>query len=56
MLLTAKTLGDQLNIKDGYRLVINEGENSGQTVFHIHMHFLAGNKFTWPPGTYNNKI
>ena len=36
--------------KDGYRLVINCDENGGQTVFHLHMHMLAGKKLKWPPG------
>lgn len=35
---------------DGYRLVMNCNEHGGQTVFHIHMHLLAGRKLTWPPG------
>jgi len=36
--------------EQGYRTVINCNEDAGQTVFHIHLHFLAGRKFTWPPG------
>ena len=35
---------------DNYRTVINTGEESGQTVFHLHIHFLAGRKMNWPPG------
>jgi len=35
---------------DGYRLVMNCGEKAGQTVFHIHLHLLAGRNFGWPPG------
>lgn len=35
---------------DGYRLVINNGEAAGQTVFHIHVHILGGRNFGWPPG------
>lgn len=35
---------------DGYRLVINQGEGAGQTVFHIHVHLLGGRAFHWPPG------
>jgi len=35
---------------DDYRLVFNTGPGSGQTVFHTHLHLLAGRSFTWPPG------
>ncbi len=35
---------------DGYRLVLNCNSAAGQTVFHIHMHLLAGRSLTWPPG------
>ncbi len=34
----------------GYRLVINTGPDSGQDVFHIHVHLLGGRKMRWPPG------
>ena len=35
---------------NNWRTVINTGEESGQTVFHLHIHFLAGRKMNWPPG------
>ena len=35
---------------DGYRLVMNTNKHGGQTVFHIHLHLLAGRHMTWPPG------
>jgi histidine triad (HIT) family protein len=34
----------------GYRTVINANEHGGQTVFHLHLHLLAGRHFGWPPG------
>ena len=36
--------------KEGYRTVINCNEHGGQTVFHLHMHLLAGRRMHWPPG------
>ncbi|MGB0191487.1 MAG: HIT domain-containing protein, partial [Nocardioides sp.] len=36
--------------EDGYRLVFNTGAKAGQTVFHTHLHVLAGRDLTWPPG------
>ncbi len=37
---------DKLGITEGYRLVINQGENAGQTVNHIHIHILGGEKLS----------
>lgn len=51
MVFAAKKIAKNLKIdKEGYRLVFNCNDDGGQTVYHIHMHFLAGRKFTWPPG------
>ncbi len=47
----AKKIAAEKGISDdGYRLVVNTNEQAGQTVFHIHMHFLAGRNMAWPPG------
>jgi len=35
---------------DDYRLLFNNGPESGQTVYHIHLHLLSGRRMTWPPG------
>lgn len=50
LLAAAKIAREQgLNHK-GYRLVLNTGPQAGQTVFHIHVHLLAGRNMAWPPG------
>jgi histidine triad (HIT) family protein len=50
LLLAAGTIARQLKIDDAFRLVINNGAESGQSVFHVHLHILAGRPFRWPPG------
>ncbi|OGA33034.1 MAG: histidine triad nucleotide-binding protein [Betaproteobacteria bacterium RIFCSPLOWO2_12_FULL_62_13b] len=50
LLLAAGKIARQLKVDDAFRLVINNGEASGQSVFHVHLHILAGRKFHWPPG------
>lgn len=37
-------------IGDGFRLVLNNGVEAGQTVFHLHLHVLGGRVLNWPPG------
>jgi histidine triad (HIT) family protein len=49
LLKTAAELGRRFG-RDGYRVVINEGPDGGQTVHHLHLHVLAGRHMTWPPG------
>jgi histidine triad (HIT) family protein len=46
---TVRELAQQQNLSD-YRLVVNNGEKAGQSVFHLHVHLLAGRPFQWPPG------
>ena len=43
------TLEKELGLDGGYRLVINQGDNAGQTVFHLHIHILSGQKMGWTP-------
>lgn len=48
---TAQTLAKEFGYADeGYRLVMNCNAAGGQTVFHIHLHLLAGRQLMWPPG------
>ncbi len=50
LLLAAGKIARELKIDGAFRLVINNGQEGGQAVFHVHMHILAGRKFRWPPG------
>lgn len=45
-----RDLARQLDLGDGYRVVVNCGEDGGQTVDHLHFHLLGGRAMTWPPG------
>ncbi|WP_445638597.1 histidine triad nucleotide-binding protein [Nostoc sp. DSM 114161] len=50
LLLTAKRVAEEAGLKNGYRVVINTGDDGGQTVSHLHLHILGGRQFDWPPG------
>lgn len=39
-----------LNLSEGFRLVINNGSDGGETVPHLHIHILGGRPLNWPPG------
>ncbi len=43
-------LARQLNLTDGYRVVVNCGPQAGQSVDHLHFHILGGRPLSWPPG------
>jgi len=48
-LLTARHIAAAQGL-EGYRIVINNGSEGGQTVFHLHLHILGGRLMAWPPG------
>ena len=50
LLLVAGNIARQEGHEDAFRLVINNGADAGQSVFHLHCHILAGRPFGWPPG------
>ena len=50
LLLKAGEIANAQGYGEAFRLVINNGESAGQTVFHLHIHILAGRSFSWPPG------
>ena len=49
ILLAATSVAQKLEL-EAYRLVVNCGEEAGQSVFHIHVHVLGGRAMSWPPG------
>jgi histidine triad (HIT) family protein len=51
VLVAAREVAEKLGLgTSGYRLVINEGANAGQSVFHLHCHVIGGRPMAWPPG------
>ncbi len=50
LMLTANKIAQQLGVGEAFRLAVNNGADAGQSVFHLHLHILAGRAFTWPPG------
>ncbi len=50
LLWTVKDIAKQEKLENGYRVVINNGADAGQTVFHLHLHILGGRQMQWPPG------
>jgi histidine triad (HIT) family protein len=50
LLYVATQVAKKEGLNDGYRLVVNNGLQGGQTVFHLHIHLLGGRAFGWPPG------
>jgi histidine triad (HIT) family protein len=50
LLLTVKRVAAEVGLTRGYRVVINNGADGGQTVNHLHLHILGGRQLHWPPG------
>jgi histidine triad (HIT) family protein len=51
LMVTAARIARDAGYADGgFRVVMNSGPEAGQTVFHVHLHLLAGRPLTWPPG------
>uniref|UniRef100_A0A8C6Q183 Histidine triad nucleotide binding protein 2 n=1 Tax=Nothobranchius furzeri TaxID=105023 RepID=A0A8C6Q183_NOTFU len=50
LLVVAKNVAKQECLTDGYRVVINDGRDGSQSVYHLHVHVLGGRQMMWPPG------
>ncbi|ELU06925.1 hypothetical protein CAPTEDRAFT_184620 [Capitella teleta] len=50
LMLTAKKVAEAENLVKGYRVVINNGVEGSQSVYHLHIHVMGGRQMEWPPG------
>ena len=50
LFLVAGKIARDLGIEEAFRLVVNNGAGAQQTVFHLHIHLIAGREFNWHPG------
>ncbi len=50
MMLTVPKIAQSSGLKDGFRVVINNGPLAGETIPHMHIHILGGRQMQWPPG------
>ncbi|XP_040034665.1 adenosine 5'-monophosphoramidase HINT1 [Gasterosteus aculeatus] len=50
MMIVAKKCAQDAGLSSGYRIVVNDGPDGGQSVYHIHIHVLGGRVMKWPPG------
>ena len=50
LLQAVRKVARQGGVGDNFRLVVNNGDHAGQTVWHLHIHVLGGREFAWPPG------
>ncbi|XP_052812442.1 adenosine 5'-monophosphoramidase HINT1-like [Mya arenaria] len=50
LMLVAKKVAKEQGLENGYRVVLNNGEDGSQSVFHIHLHVMGGRQMNWPPG------
>ena len=50
LFVAVRRIADDAGLERGYRVVTNVGPESGQSVFHLHLHLLGGRPMSWPPG------
>ena len=51
MVMIARQIAKDFGLdQDGFRLLLNEGKNGGQTIYHLHFHLIGGRRLMWPPG------
>ncbi|KAL8203427.1 UNVERIFIED_CONTAM: Histidine triad nucleotide-binding protein 1 [Gekko kuhli] len=50
LMIVGRKCAAELGLTKGYRVVVNEGPDGGQSVYHLHLHVLGGRQMSWPPG------
>lgn len=50
LMLVARRVAKEQGLENGYRLVVNNGRDGAQSVYHLHIHVLGGRQMQWPPG------
>ncbi|CAM9462414.1 unnamed protein product [Ascophyllum nodosum] len=50
LMFVAQKMAKELGLTEGYRLVVNDGAQGCQTVYHLHVHVMGGRQLKWPPG------
>lgn len=50
LLKVCQTVAENEKLDNGYRIVINNGKEGAQSVYHLHVHLLGGRQMNWPPG------
>ncbi|XP_050546767.1 adenosine 5'-monophosphoramidase HINT1 [Daktulosphaira vitifoliae] len=50
LMLVASKLAKEQGLGNGFRLVVNNGKDGAQSVYHLHLHVLGGRQLSWPPG------
>lgn len=50
LMLVASKVAKEQGLNDGFRLVVNNGKDGAQSVYHLHLHVLGGRQLKWPPG------
>jgi len=51
LMVKAAQIARENGLEDGFRIVVNDGQHGGQTVWHLHLHIIGGQQLFWPPGT-----
>ena len=49
-MLVARKVAAQIGLAKGFRVVVNDGPDGAQSVYHIHLHVMGGRQMSWPPG------